>query len=60
MAINAFFGVMLGRITKQDKKLANNLNYEGTEFPVSKNDYPRVEKQNSICINVFCYENKII
>ena len=51
---------MLGRITKQDKKLANNLNYEGTEFPVSKNYYPRVEKQNSICINVFCYENKII
>ena len=48
------------RIKKEHKKLANNLDYEGIEFPVSKNDYCKVEKQNNICINVFCYENGII
>ena len=48
------------RITKEDKKLANNLNYEGIGFPVSKNYYCKVERQNNICINVFCCENKII
>ena len=26
-------------IKKEDKKLANNLNYEGIEFPVSRKDY---------------------
>ena len=44
------------RITKEDKRLANNLNYEGIEFPVSKNDNCKIEKQKNICINVFCYE----
>ena len=48
------------RIKKEDKKLANNLNYEEIEFPVSKSDYCKVEKQNNLCINVFCYENRII
>ena len=40
--------------------LANNLNYEGIEFPISKNNYCKIEQQNNICINVFCYENRII
>ena len=44
-------------IEKQDKKLANKLNYEGIEFPVSRKDYCKFEKQNNIFINVFCYEN---
>ena len=48
------------RINKEDKKLANNLNYERIEFPVSKNDYCKIENQNNIRINVFCYENRII
>ena len=30
------------RIKKEDKKLANNLNYEGIEFSVSKNGYCKV------------------
>ena len=47
-------------IDKEDKKLANNLNYEGIEFPISKNDYCKIEKQNNVCINVFCYKNRII
>ena len=33
------------------------MNYEGTEFPVSQKHYNKVEKQNSIRINVFGYEN---
>ena len=32
----------------------------GIEFPISKNDYCKIEKQNKICINVFCYENRIV
>ena len=48
------------RIKKEDKRLANNLDYEGIEFPISKKDYCKIEKQNNICINVFCFENGII
>ena len=52
------------RIKKEDNnlmaKMANNLNYGGIEFPISKKDYGKIEKQNNICINMFCYENTII
>ena len=48
------------RINKEDKRLTNNLNYEEIEFPISKKDYCKIEKQNNICINVFCYKNRII
>ena len=37
--------------------MVSSLNYEEIEFPVSKKDYCKIEKQNNICINVFCYEN---
>ena len=43
------------RITKKDK-----LNYEGNNFPISKKDYCKIEVQNKICINVFCFENKVV
>ena len=45
------------RITKVDKKIINDLDYEGIKFPVSKKDYCRIERQNNIWINIFCYEN---
>ena len=45
------------RIKKEDKKMINELNCEGSEFPLSKIKYNKVEKQNSIRINVFGYEN---
>ena len=45
------------RITKVDKKMINGLDYEGIKFPVSKKDCCRIEKQNNICLIVFCYEN---
>ena len=50
----------LQRITKKGKELVSKLNYEGINFPVSKKDYYKIEVQNKICINVFCYENKIL
>ena len=31
------------RITKEDKKMINNLDYEGTKFPVSKKHYCKIE-----------------
>ena len=45
------------RIKKEDKQSIEGLNYEGIEFPVSQKHYDKVEKQNSIRINVFGYEN---
>ena len=40
--------------------MVNNLDYVNIKFPVSKNDYSRTEKNNNICINVFCYENDLV
>ena len=45
------------RIKKEDKKMINEMHYEGIEFPVSHKHYNKVEKQNSIRINVFGYED---
>ena len=44
------------RITQEDKKLANNLDYDGIKFPVQK-DFCKIEVKNNIYINVFGYEN---
>ena len=41
------------RITKEDKNMINDLDYERIKFPVSKKDYCKIERQNNICINVF-------
>ena len=45
------------RIKKEDKKMINELNYDGIDFPLSQKHYNKVEKQNSIRINVFGYED---
>ena len=45
------------RIIKEDKNMANDLNYEEIKFSVSKKDYCRIERQNNIYINVLCCEN---
>ena len=47
------------RITKVDKKMIYDLDYECITFPVSKKDYCRIETQKNICINIFCYENNL-
>ena len=46
------------RITQEDKKLVS-LNYDGIEFPVWEKDFSKIEKKNNICINMFCYENRL-
>ena len=48
------------RITKKDKELVSKRNYEEVNFPVSKEDYCRLEMQNKICVTVLCYENKVV
>ena len=45
------------RIKKEDKKMINELNFDGINFPLSQKHYNKVEKQNSIRINVFDNEN---
>ena len=49
-----------GRITRIDRNFANNLNYDGIEFPVQEKDSKKAEVQNNICVNVFGYENKLV
>ena len=44
------------RIKKDDKRFVGELKYKGIEFPVSQKQYNKIEKQNSIRINVFGYE----
>ena len=44
------------RIKKGDKQMINELNYAGIAFLVTQKQYNKVEKQNSIRINVFRYE----
>ena len=45
------------RITREDKKLAKELGYNEIEFHVQEKDFSKIETRNSICINVFGYEN---
>ena len=47
------------RIAKEDEEIVSKLDYEGINFLVSKKVYCRLEMQNEICINVFCYESKL-
>ena len=48
------------RITRKDREFVKNLNNEGIDFPVSKKDYSKMELQNKIGINVFCYVKTVI
>ena len=47
------------RITREDKKLANDVTYDIVEFCVREKDFSKIGKKNSICINVFCYQTKL-
>ena len=46
------------RIKKVDKQYIEKLDYSGVEFLVSVKHYNKIEKQNSINISVFGYEDK--
>ena len=47
------------RIMKADKNIINDFDYEEIKLPVSEKDIAKIERQNNICINVFCYENNL-
>ena len=48
------------RITKGDNRFIQEkiVNYDGIQFPVTIKDYNKIEKQNNINVNVFCYEER--
>ena len=52
-------GTHLTRITKENKKIADTLNYSSIKFPVCSDDYPVIEDRFDININVFAY-NKCV
>ena len=47
------------RIKKNGKKLAEELNYDGIEFPLPEKDFNKIEVKNNIFINVFGSENRL-
>ena len=46
-------------ITQEDKELVEELGYDRIEFPVREKDFSKIETRNYICINAFCYENRL-
>ena len=46
------------RIKKQDKKIAETLDYRGINFPMKAGDYEIIEEKFNINVNVFGYENR--
>ena len=49
----------LKRITKNDQKRIDTLDYEEIELPVFKKYFNKIEVKNRICINFLCYESKL-
>ena len=41
------------RITQKYKKLVNDLNYDGIEFPLLEKKVSKIATKNNICINGF-------
>ena len=46
------------RIKRDDKQFIEKLDHTNIVFPVSQKQFNKIEKQNSIKINVFGYEEK--
>ena len=64
---NVFYGVMFNllnkqpeRILKNDNKFAEELNYDGIEFPIYEKDFNKIEIKSNVCITVFGYQNELI
>ena len=49
-----------GRIFKTDKKVAEELNYDGIKFPVQYKRFNKIKIKNNICINVYGYDNRLV
>ena len=47
------------RITREDKRLVNDVTYDIVEFAVREKDLSKIGKKNSICINLSCYQTKL-
>ena len=47
------------RIKKQEKKIAETLDYRDINFPMKARDYELVEERFNINVNVFGYENRV-
>ena len=39
--------------------MINDLDYESIKFSVSKKDFSKIEQNDNVSINVFCYENEL-
>ena len=52
--------IHLEKITKADKKMVGNLDYEDIKCLASRKDFAKIEKKNNIWINVLCYENNFV
>ena len=48
------------RILKTDKKIAQEFNHDGIEFPVPEKYFNKIEVKNNICINVVGYGNRLV
>ena len=48
------------RITKAGRKMVNGLDYGDIKFLFAKKVLRKIEKKNSISINVFDYENGLV
>ena len=46
-------------IIQKDKEIINDPDYKRNKFAVSKKNSIKIETKNKICINVFCFENKL-
>ena len=47
------------RIKKEDRKIAELLNYSATEFPIKEKHYPLIERRFNVNLNVFYYEKRV-
>ena len=66
---NVFYGVILDililqkniqkELKKNDKRIAEKLDYNKIEFPIQEKDFTKIEVKNNICI-VFGYENGLM
>ena len=48
-----------GRTARENKNPVKELDCDGIEFPVLEKDFSKFETKNNICINMFCYENRL-
>ena len=48
------------RIAKADENMVTDLDCKGIEFPVPRKHFGKIEKNNNISINVFCYDSDLV